>query len=131
MLHPHTELRYVDGTVGHGVFATARIPAGTFTWVKDPLDRVFTPKQIAGLGTAFEPLVSHCTFADERGCVVVVALESDPALAEVPVVVVSADAMPAQVRRFLDQGAREYLTKPIDVKRLLRVIDECLWPDRP
>jgi PAS domain S-box-containing protein len=57
-------------------------------------------------------------------------LRSDPTLAEVPVVVVSADAMRAQVRRFLDLGAREYLTKPIDVKRLLSVIDECLWPDR-
>ena len=67
MLHPNTELRYVDGTVGHGVFATAPIPMGTFTWVKDALDRVFTPKQILGLGAAFEPLVSHCTFADERG----------------------------------------------------------------
>jgi PAS domain S-box-containing protein len=57
-------------------------------------------------------------------------LRSNPTLSDVPVVVVSADAMPAQVRRFLDQGAREYLTKPIDVKRLLRIIDECLWPDR-
>jgi PAS domain S-box-containing protein len=57
-------------------------------------------------------------------------LRSDPTLADVPVVVVSADAMGAQVRRFLDLGVREYLTKPIDVKRLLRIIDECLWPDR-
>lgn len=56
-------------------------------------------------------------------------LRSDPELADVPVVVVSADAMPTHVRRFLEQGVREYLTKPIDVKRLLRVIDECLWPD--
>lgn len=40
MLHPHTELRYLGPEIGSGVFATARLPKGTITWVQDPLDQV-------------------------------------------------------------------------------------------
>ncbi|MFO0696142.1 MAG: SET domain-containing protein [Polyangiales bacterium] len=67
MIHPDTELRYLDPVVGHGVFATKRIPRGTIVWAKDPLDRVFSPAEVAALGEAFRPLVEHCTFADEEG----------------------------------------------------------------
>lgn len=38
MLHPHTELRFVNPIVGHGVFATKFIPKGTITYVIDPLE---------------------------------------------------------------------------------------------
>jgi len=37
--------------------------------------------------------------------------------------VLSADATPGQVRRFRDAGANEYLTKPLDLKLLLALID--------
>lgn len=40
MLHPHTELKFVSPEIGYGIFATALIPRGTITWVKDELDRV-------------------------------------------------------------------------------------------
>ena len=36
---------------------------------------------------------------------------------------VSADATPGQVRRLLAAGATAYLTKPIDVRDLLHVLD--------
>jgi CheY-like chemotaxis protein len=49
-------------------------------------------------------------------------LRADPRTAEVPVVVVSADATTGQADRLRGQGAREYLTKPLDVPRLLDVI---------
>ena len=45
MIHPHTELRFINDEIGHGVVATQFIPAGTITWVLDELDRTFTPKQ--------------------------------------------------------------------------------------
>jgi hypothetical protein len=38
MLHPNTELRFVNPIVGHGVFATKFIPKGTITYVEDPLE---------------------------------------------------------------------------------------------
>ena len=53
-------------------------------------------------------------------------LRGHDALRETPVVVVSADAMQGQVDRFLRMGVEEYLTKPLDVKRFLQVVDETL-----
>jgi hypothetical protein len=44
MLHPHTELKFVSPEIGYGIFATAFIPKGTITWVKDELDRII-PKE--------------------------------------------------------------------------------------
>jgi PAS domain S-box-containing protein len=43
--------------------------------------------------------------------------------AEVPVVVVSADATPDQIRLLHASGAMAYLTKPIDVHELVRVVE--------
>jgi PAS domain S-box-containing protein len=46
--------------------------------------------------------------------------------AGIPVIVVSADATPNQVQRLLAAGAAAYLTKPINVKEFLSVLDEML-----
>jgi CheY-like chemotaxis protein len=43
--------------------------------------------------------------------------------AELPVVVVSADATPDQIRLLHAGGAMAYLTKPIDVHELVRVVE--------
>ena len=43
----------------------------------------------------------------------------------IPVVVLNADATSGQ-KRLLADGAREFLTKPLDVKQLLQVLDELL-----
>ncbi|MGH2653452.1 MAG: hybrid sensor histidine kinase/response regulator [Actinomycetota bacterium] len=51
-------------------------------------------------------------------------LREDPATRHVPVVVISADAMPERVQRLLAGGARAYLTKPLDVRRLLKLVAE-------
>jgi CheY-like chemotaxis protein len=45
---------------------------------------------------------------------------------DIPVIMLSADAMPRQVSKLLKAGAAEYLTKPIDVVVFLEVIDELL-----
>ena len=49
-----------------------------------------------------------------------------PELADTKVVVVSADATPERIRRMLDQGVEGYLTKPVDVGALLRIVDDQL-----
>jgi hypothetical protein len=46
VIHPHTELRYIDDAIGFGVFATQPIPCGTILWVRDPLDRELTPDEL-------------------------------------------------------------------------------------
>lgn len=43
MLHPATELRYVNADVGYGVFATEHIPLGTLIYVQDALEIVLRP----------------------------------------------------------------------------------------
>jgi CheY-like chemotaxis protein len=47
-------------------------------------------------------------------------------MAHVPVVVVSADANPAQIEHLRSLGVHSYVTKPVDVQRLLALIDEVL-----
>ena len=61
---------------------------------------------------------------DMSGSDVLLALRDNPATAEIPVVVVSADATPARVERLMREGASAYLTKPIDVEELLAVVDQ-------
>ena len=61
---------------------------------------------------------------DIAGEEVLQQLRDDSRTANIPVIIVSADASPRQVQRLLATGARSYLTKPIDVRELLRHIDE-------
>ena len=56
---------------------------------------------------------------DLHGRHVLQQLKCDPVTASIPIVVLSADATPAQFERLLSEGAAGYLTKPIDVESLL------------
>ena len=49
-------------------------------------------------------------------------LRRDPRTQAIPVVVVSADATPGQAERLRGEGAQEYLTKPLDLRRLLEAL---------
>ncbi|HEX3510234.1 MAG TPA: ATP-binding protein [Solirubrobacteraceae bacterium] len=60
---------------------------------------------------------------DMHGRQVLDQLKSDPATAAIPVVILSADATPGQVEQLLAAGAADYLTKPIDIALLLKVIE--------
>jgi PAS domain S-box-containing protein len=57
-------------------------------------------------------------------------IQNDAALRQTPIVVVSADATPGRMKRLLAAGAHAYLTKPINVQELLRVIQASM-PARP
>jgi PAS domain S-box-containing protein len=61
---------------------------------------------------------------DMQGEEVLARLHADPATAEVPIVVISADATSGQRSRLVDAGASDFITKPFDVDRLLRIVDE-------
>jgi CheY-like chemotaxis protein len=45
---------------------------------------------------------------------------------DIPVVMLSADATQRQIERLLDAGANAYLTKPLDIKQFLQVLDGLL-----
>lgn len=46
MIHPATEVRYINSTKGYGLFATQFIPRGTILWVRDQLDREISPEDL-------------------------------------------------------------------------------------
>ena len=50
-------------------------------------------------------------------------LKADPETAAIPVVVLSADVTPGRIDRILDAGAVGYLSKPVDVPRLIAYLD--------
>ncbi len=61
---------------------------------------------------------------DMRGEEVLARLHADPETVDLPVVVISADATSGQRARLVEAGARDFITKPFDVDRLLQLIDE-------
>lgn len=63
---------------------------------------------------------------DVPGDRVLAALREDPRTSGIPVVVVSADATPKRIEELLAAGARDYVTKPFDVERLLAVLEAVL-----
>jgi CheY-like chemotaxis protein len=63
---------------------------------------------------------------DLRGHEVLARLRADKLTREIPVVVISADATTRQIQRLLADGARNYLTKPLDIGQFFRVIDETM-----
>lgn len=65
---------------------------------------------------------------DLPGWEVLDRLQADERTRDIPTVIISADATPRQITRLLAAGAKEYLTKPINVPDLLRVIRENIEP---
>jgi signal transduction histidine kinase/ActR/RegA family two-component response regulator len=63
---------------------------------------------------------------DIPGAEVLQRLKATPETRAIPVVIVSADATPGQLRRVLELGAVAYVTKPIDVPAFLELLDQLL-----
>lgn len=61
---------------------------------------------------------------DLHGAEVLQVLQKTPETANIPVVVLSANAIPTQIEKLLASGARNYLTKPFDIDQFLAVVDE-------
>ena len=75
-----------------------------------------------------ELVLLDLNLADIDGTDVLKSLMEDPHTAGIPVVVISADATERRVQELIEAGARDYLTKPLDVGRFLAVLDSLLWP---
>jgi PAS domain S-box-containing protein len=63
---------------------------------------------------------------DLSGFEVLELLHGDAVTAPIPVVMLSADASHEQIQRFRDAGARDYLTKPLDLQSFLTQLDDYL-----
>ena len=65
---------------------------------------------------------------DVSGLEVMRFMRSDPQLARIPVVVVSAKSLPADIKTGLDAGAAVYLTKPVGYLDLKDAVERVLGP---
>jgi len=68
---------------------------------------------------------------DITGNEVLAKLVSNPATKDIPVVIMSADADPARIRHLLESGADDFITKPVDVPRVLRVLGQYMTGNPP
>ena len=84
-----------------------------------------TPLQGLALARAQRPrlILLDIHLPEMDGWSVMKVLREDPATRDIPVVAVSAHAMPADLARGRAAGFAEYLTKPIDLRLLLAVLD--------
>lgn len=67
MIHPDTELRFINDAIGYGVVATKFIPKGTITWALDKLDRIFTPQQVEALDPLYQQMLDKYTYRNPEG----------------------------------------------------------------
>jgi CheY-like chemotaxis protein len=61
---------------------------------------------------------------DMKGLELYRHLQEDLRTAHIPVVAISASAMPHQVQAALDAGMRQYITKPFSYKELIRMLED-------
>jgi CheY-like chemotaxis protein len=71
-----------------------------------------------------ERIGAHLHLPDLAGDVVLQQLRAHPITRDIPIIMISADATPGQIRRLKDVGATEYLTKPLDITTFLRILDD-------
>jgi PAS domain S-box-containing protein len=83
--------------------------------------------EIVKLAAEFNPdlILLDLNLPDMHGSEVLELLLADSKVNEIPVVVISADVMPHQLEKLMKSGAKDYLTKPLDVFSFLKVVD--LW----
>ena len=62
MIHPDTEVKFIDDEKGWGLFATRFIPRGTITWCLDPLDREISPEEMAGYDEMYRNILLKYSF---------------------------------------------------------------------
>ena len=67
MIHPNTVLKFIDETIGYGVFAKSFIPQGTIVYVKDSLERVVTPQKYLEQDYEMQEMIEKYSYRDEHG----------------------------------------------------------------
>lgn len=67
MIHPDTELRYINNQIGYGVVATKLIKKGTITWALDKLDREFKPSEINKMEAVYQQIIDTYSYRNKKG----------------------------------------------------------------
>ncbi len=67
MIHPHTEIRFINDKIGYGVVATKFIPKGSITWALDKFDRTFTAQQIKNMDPIYQNIMDIYSYRNPEG----------------------------------------------------------------
>jgi uncharacterized protein len=67
MMHPDTEVRFINEIIGYGVVAKKFIPRGTITWVQDDLDRILTGAEVERMRPEMQQQVDKFSFRNNKG----------------------------------------------------------------
>ncbi|NJW52960.1 SET domain-containing protein [Salinimicrobium oceani] len=67
MMHPDTEVRFINEVIGYGVVAKKFIPRGTITWVQDDLDRILTAAEVENMHPEMQQQVEKFSFRNNKG----------------------------------------------------------------
>lgn len=67
MMHPGTELKFINDEIGFGVFAKEFIPKGTITWSLDALDRVIPQKTVEKLDEIYWAQIDKYCYRNREG----------------------------------------------------------------
>ena len=98
----------------------------------DPALRRLSPAQTPGPGAARPDLIQlDLRLPDMPGEEVLRRLRADARTLDIPVIILSADATRERIAQLRAEGVMDYLTKPIDVRGLLRAVDAALGEERP
>jgi signal transduction histidine kinase/CheY-like chemotaxis protein len=68
---------------------------------------------------------------DVSGEEVLRRLRANPRTAHIPVTILSADATPGQINRLVEAGARDYLTKPLDIRKFINLLERTISSGAP
>ena len=120
---------------------------GTILYVKDSLSNIQSVEQILETERPLIHLITNMYgknavqfaidykpdlilvdihLADIHGSEVVIMLQEEPRTAEIPIIILGENAMTLQIELLIKTGVKDYVIKPIDVVKFLKVVDEIL-----
>ncbi|MFN3604306.1 MAG: SET domain-containing protein [Leptonema sp. (in: bacteria)] len=67
MVHPDTEIRFINSTIGYGLFATKKILEGTIVYVKDELEIMISPEDYKKYSEHLKKYIDRYSYIDPEG----------------------------------------------------------------
>jgi PAS domain S-box-containing protein len=119
--------------------------AGTILYIEDNVSNIELVEQILTIQRPGNRLIANMTgghavslaieykpdlilldldLPDIHGSEVLKNLQAEAKTNAIPVIIISADAMPERIQKLRTAGVKDYLTKPLDIVEFLRVVDE-------
>lgn len=85
-------------------------------------------KNAVKLATDYKPdfILLDLDLPDIHGSEVIKRLQANNETKSIPMVILTADAMGSSVKKLMKAGVKNYLTKPLDVTELLKIIDSMM-----